>query len=301
MFVRDGTGFFARHSLCLPPFEDAVSRIFAILPAYNEERSLPPLLDSFDRLFKRLGSGQGRIIVVDDGSRDGTRAVLEQHAARMPLDIVVHPKNRGLGEAIKSGLRRAVELARDDDIFVGMDADNTHPPSAIPRMIRLMRDEKADIVIASRYRRGSRQVGVPLRRQILSLGAMVVFRVALGLPGVRDTPVDFALTGRDWSAKRSSAMATADYAARIRLHRRTLVHLATLQPTIREVPFVLRIRPQTGSQQTPFGTTVVETFRMLWRHRCELRRPPRPPADLLSSILEYSPVIFTQRHKGTKI
>jgi len=255
-----------------------VSRIFAILPAYNEERSLPPLLDSFDRLFKRLGSGQGRIIVVDDGSRDGTRAVLEQHAARMPLDIVVHPKNRGLGEAIKSGLRRAVELARDDDIFVGMDADNTHPPSAIPRMIRLMRDEKADIVIASRYRRGSRQVGVPLRRQILSLGAMVVFRVALGPPGVRDYTCGFrayraGLVRQAFERYGDGLITRRGFACTDEL----LVHLATLQPTIREVPFVLRYDRKQGRSKLQLGTTVVETFRMLWRHRCELRRPPRPP------------------------
>ncbi len=250
-----------------------VPKIFITLPAYNEAESLPPLFESFQRAFAGAPPGSWRLITVDDGSRDATLEVLRRHADALPLDLVVHERNRGLGEAIKSGLRRALELSDcDDDIIVGMDADDTHPPETIPAMVRLIREEGADLVIASRYQRGSRQVGVPLRRKVLSWGALVIFHLFLNLPGVRDYTCGFracraGLARRGFEVFGDAIITRSGFACTDEL----LVHLATLNPVIREVPFTLRYDRKRGRSKLQLGITVLETLRLVWRHRGILR------------------------------
>jgi dolichol-phosphate mannosyltransferase len=93
--------------------------------------------------------------------------------------------NQGLGAALRDGLRRAVELAAPDDVIVTMDADNTHPPELIPAMVHAIA-AGSDVVIASRYRRGSRVAGLSAVRHVMSFGARVLFTLAFPIRGVRD-------------------------------------------------------------------------------------------------------------------
>src|SRR5258705_8936510 len=103
----------------------------------------------------------------------------------MPIHVMTHEVNRGLGATIRDGLVRAVELAGPRDIIVTMDADDTHAPGLILRMVRMI-SEGHDVVIASRYRNGSRCVGVPLHRRALSLVASWLFRAVFPIRGVKD-------------------------------------------------------------------------------------------------------------------
>ena len=112
-----------------------------------------------------------RAIVVDDGSTDRTveeaeRAVVETDG-RLPLTVVKHPENRGLGGALRTGIWWCLEHGDADDIMVTLDADNTHPPSLIPTLVHEV-ERGADVAIASRYRPGSRVTGVPRSRLLLS-------------------------------------------------------------------------------------------------------------------------------------
>lgn len=250
-----------------------MSRILVTLPAYNEEHSLPPLLDAFGAVIRATPDHEWRLIVVDDGSKDATREVLRRRADAFPLIVVEHDGNRGLGEAIKTGLRKALEFAGDDDMIVSLDADDTHPPDIIPAMVRAIDREGVDIVIASRYRRGSRQVGVPLRRRVLSLGARYLFWAFLRLPGVRDYTCGFrayraGLVRRAFEKYGDHIITRKGFACTDEL----LVHLATLKPSIREVPFILRYDRKQGVSKLQLGVTVKETLRMLWSHRRELRK-----------------------------
>jgi dolichol-phosphate mannosyltransferase len=259
-------------------WSDQVRRIWVTLPAYNEEKSLPPLLEAFEQTIAASSLGEWHLIVVNDGSRDATLDVLRRYGQRLPLRVVSHEKNRGLGEAIKTGFRAALEIAADDDIVVGLDADDTHPPDAIPGMVKVMEETGAEVVIASRYRRGSRQVGVPLRRQLLSAGARVLFHVFLRLPGVRDYTCGFrayraGLLRRAFEKFGEGLITRKGFACTDEL----LVHLAILGPTMREVPFILRYDRKQGVSKLDLGVTVVETLRLLWGHRRELRSHARNP------------------------
>jgi dolichol-phosphate mannosyltransferase len=245
------------------------------LPAYNEEGAIGPLLDAAAAIF----DAQRRpwsIVVVDDGSADRTAAIVEEHAAREPrIRLVRHERNRGLGPAIVTGLKAGLALAEGDPaahLVIGMDADMTHPPETIPSMIDAA-DAGADVVIASRYQPGSRQVGVPPFRLLLSWGARRLFRYYLNLPGVRDYTCGFRAIrgsllvagfekyGQDGLITRSGFACTDEL----------LVHLAMLDPVIREVPFTLRYDRKVGASKMNIGLTVRETIKLLKVHRDELR------------------------------
>ncbi len=159
-------------------------QIWVVLPAYNEEQSLPKLLAAIDEAMFE-SSLVYRIILMDDGSTDRTRTIAFEAATQLPIEVVSHSVNLGLGVAIRDGLMRAAELARPKDLIVTMDADNSHTPELILRMVRLSR-EGHDVVIASRYRSGSRVRGVPLVRRVLSYWGSWFFRLVFPISGVKD-------------------------------------------------------------------------------------------------------------------
>ena len=242
-------------------------RVFVALPAYNEQDCLPPLLASFAKLFEEFpADAEPWIVIVDDGSKDGTAEVVRRAAAQgLPVELVQHEKNKGLGEAIKTGLRRVADLSQnDDDVVICMDADNTHPPSHVLDMLKKMQETDADIVIASRYRRGSRQVGVPWNRQFMSFGARFLFWFFLRLEGVRDYTCGFRayrmrIVQRSLKEYGDDLITRAGFACTDQL----LVNMAAIGAVTREVPFILRYDRKVGESKLDLGTTIIETFRLL--------------------------------------
>jgi dolichol-phosphate mannosyltransferase len=168
------------HERTLP----ASSRVLVVLPALNEETGLRLLLDRIERAMLDA-SLPFEIIVVDDGSTDCTAEVALEYSEWVPLHLIQHPVNLGLGTSIRDGLLEAVRLANPQDILVTLDADNTHTPELIIRLVRMIR-EGHDVVIASRFRPGSRVRGVPFLRSLLSFAASLLLRVLFPIRGVRD-------------------------------------------------------------------------------------------------------------------
>jgi dolichol-phosphate mannosyltransferase len=155
-----------------------------VLPAYNEALCIGDLLNSFCEVIADEETAC-RLIVVNDGSTDGTRDVVNSFANRIDLELINHPHNMGLAAAIKTGLIRAVETCVDSAVIVTMDADNSHPPGLMFSMIRLIQ-EGNEVVIASRYQRGAKIWGLPRYRRFLSYGAALLFRAIFPMQGVRD-------------------------------------------------------------------------------------------------------------------
>jgi dolichol-phosphate mannosyltransferase len=250
-------------------------RLFVFLPAYNEEACLPPLLASFMKLFEKFpADADPLIVVVDDGSADRTADVVRKAKRKgLPIELVQHEQNKGLGEAIKSGLKRVAELSTsDDDVAICMDADNTHPPKYVLPMMRKMRESGADIVIASRYQRGSQQHGVPLHREMMSLGARFLFQAYLAIPGVRDYTCGYrayrlGIIRRSLDHYGDEIITRAGFACTDQL----LVNMACLGAKMAEVPFVLRYDRKVGDSKLQLGTTIIETLRLLSAGRKRLR------------------------------
>ncbi len=163
--------------------------VYLVLPAYNEEVSLPALLPRVKSALEGAGIPY-HVIVVNDGSADRTRDVARQHGAQMPLTIVDHERNQGLGAALKSGLLKASGLAQGHDVIVTMDADNTHPPDLILAMLGRVQDGY-DLVVASRFVDGGQQVGLPFHRRVLSRTAGILLKTLFPVPGVTDYTCGF--------------------------------------------------------------------------------------------------------------
>ncbi len=160
--------------------------IVVVLPAYNEVVAIPRLLGRLRAVAAAL-SEPLRCVVVDDGSSDGTAAAAEREGSlTMPVDVVRHQHNRGLHGALDTGLRAAVAACKPDDWIVTMDADDTHPPDLIPRMLQAASATGAGVVIASRFREGAEWHGLSWDRVLFSHGVSGIFRMAWSLRGVRD-------------------------------------------------------------------------------------------------------------------
>jgi dolichol-phosphate mannosyltransferase len=154
-----------------------------VLPIFNEDLNLARLLDRIDASLR--GERPYRIVAVDDGSTDRTSQVLEAYGSRVPLHIVRHAVNRGLGAAVRTGLMQALQMSSSDGVIVTMDADESHAPAHIAAMLEAAQ-AGFDVAIASRFQPGSQVRGVPLHRRALSQGASLLFRALFPIPGVRD-------------------------------------------------------------------------------------------------------------------
>lgn len=236
-------------------------RIWIILPAFNEAESLPPLLKGIGAIVPRLSDYT--IVVVNDGSSDGTAAVASSYRGRLSLRVVSHGRNRGLARTIETGIRAAVRRAGKDDVIVTMDADNTHSPKLIPRLLRRI-DRGADVVIASRYAAGGREEGVPATRRVLSHAIGALLRLRFGLRGVRDYSCGY----RAYRAQLLRAAVTR-YGGRFieadgfQVMAEILVKLSPFSPRIVEVPLHLRYDLKRGHSKIRLLPTVTGYLRLL--------------------------------------
>ena len=163
--------------------------IFILLPAYNEEKTLPRLLEKIIS-FSNNHRGKVTTMVCDDSSTDKTLDAIKSFENKMDLTIIHHPINRGLGETSRDLFEKAVSLAKKDDIIIRMDADDTHSPKYIPAMIERL-GLGYDIVIASRFARGGGQKGVNLYRGMISRAANLFMKIIFPVSGVREYSCGF--------------------------------------------------------------------------------------------------------------
>lgn len=243
--------------------------ILVVLPAYNEASCIGALLESYCEVIEGKNE-KFRIIVVDDGSTDGTGKVVLGFSDRLPLELITHPGNRGLAEALRTGLHRALEVAGDRDVIVTMDADNSHLPGLLPRMVALVR-EGHDVVIASRYQKGAVIKGVSGFRQVLSLGAGFLFRCILPLKGARDYTCGYrayraSILRRAFADYGEAYISEKGFSCMVDL----LLKLRRYDPIITEVPIILRYDQKTSDSKMNVAKTVRQTLRLLVRRRLGL-------------------------------
>jgi dolichol-phosphate mannosyltransferase len=159
-----------------------VSRVIVVVPTYNEAENLPLLIPQILGRDARL-----EVLVVDDGSPDGTGTIADESAAQDSRVHVLHRTTKGgLGAAYRAGLRHALDLGAD--FVIQMDADFSHPPDALNTLLAEIEDH--DVVLGSRYLKGITVVNWPIERILVSYFGNWYARRVTGLP-ISDTTGGF--------------------------------------------------------------------------------------------------------------
>ncbi len=142
-----------------------------VVPTYNERENLPLLANGV------LAFDGFRMLIVDDGSPDGTGELADRLAAELPhVDVLHRATKEGLGPAYLAGFRHA--LAAGADLILEMDCDFSHEPADVPRLIAAA--ENADVVLGSRYVRGGSIGNWGLTRRFISRGGSLYAQVLIG-------------------------------------------------------------------------------------------------------------------------
>jgi dolichol-phosphate mannosyltransferase len=241
-------------------------KVIIVLPAFNEAPTLTRLLTHIHEAMQdaRLNFN---VVLIDDGSTDGTAAIANGFSRKMTITVQRHDVNQGLGATIRDGLVTATKVASDSDIIITMDADDTHTPGLILRMVEMVR-EGFDVVIASRYQKGSRIVGVPFHRRFLSRSASLLFRFILPIKGVKDYTCGFRAY-RTEVIKRALAIYGDKFLTRDGFECMVdiLLKLGRMGLIIGEAPFILRYDRKDGHTKMDVYGTAYRSLILLVKRR----------------------------------
>ncbi len=189
--------------------------VLVVIPTYDER-------DNIERIVSRLRAAlpKAHALIVDDGSPDGTGEIADRLAAESDghIHVMHRTEKNGLGAAYVAGFTWGMD--RDYAVLVEMDADGSHAPEDLPRMLDALED--ADLAIGSRYVPGGKVVNWPKHRYLLSWGANLYARLALGAR-VKDMTAGFRAYRRDALQKiRIDNVASRGYCFQIDLGWRTI-------------------------------------------------------------------------------
>lgn len=253
---------------------DETHRILVVVPTYNE-------IDNLAEITARtlVAPGAPDVLVVDDSSPDGTGELADRIAATEPRVHVLHRSSKdGLGAAYLAGFRWALD--RDYDVVVEMDADGSHRPEQLDRLLAALPD--ADLVLGSRWMPGGGVENWPVRRQLLSRGGNAFVRRALRIPLADATGGFRAFRAGTLRALALQHVDSQGYCFQVDLARRVLQ--AGLR--VREVPIDFTDRTHGASKMT--GAIVREAVLQVTRwglsdrwHRRGRARVVVPPSPVV--------------------
>ncbi len=230
------------------------ARAVVVIPTYNERETLPDIARAVLGL-----AGGWHLLIVDDNSPDGTGAIADELAAADPRVDVLHRKHKeGLGPAYIAGFGHVLAEGRFE--FVAqMDADFSHDPNDLPRLLSALRD--ADLAIGSRYVSGGRTEGWDFRRRVLSAGGNAYVRAVLGVP-VHDITAGFRAWRRtSLEAIDLSAVRTRGYGFQIEMA------LRALRTGCRVVEVPICFTERRAGQSKMSGSIVAEALVLPWKLR----------------------------------
>lgn len=244
--------------------------VLIALPCYNEAKNLRPLLLQFKKLNELYATNfVTRVLIIDDASTDETSmlwADLKKEFTCFPIEYVKHPENRGLTGGINtafSSYLQDMQTARPCIAYGLMDGDNSHSPFAIFEMVRKI-GEGYDVVIASRFRPGSKIMGVVWWRQVLSFSLTCAFKLIRNISGVRDYSCGFRLYSPSIVEKikkrfPNDVVFEKSFASMVEILLRCDLEGAICT----EVPFLLRYDLKLGESKMQFKKTIIGNLKLL--------------------------------------
>jgi dolichol-phosphate mannosyltransferase len=231
---------------------EAARRAVVCIPTYNERENLEPLVRTLGHV---LDPAIDSVLVIDDGSPDGTGEIADRLAAELSWVSVLHRERKeGIGAAYIAGF--GVALATDAELVVQMDCDFSHDPQDVPRLITACRDG-ADLALGSRWVRGGGTANWGLVRRVISRGGSLYARLVLGV-GIRDLTGGFKCFRRGTlEAVDLGAVRTRGYGFQIEMTYRVL----RMGGRVAELPIVFVDRRVGQSKMS--GAIVLEAMRQV--------------------------------------
>jgi dolichol-phosphate mannosyltransferase len=238
---------------------DRTASTWLLLPTYEEAASIEAIVAA---ALEHLPGGR-RVLIVDDASPDGTGEIADRIAAeRDDVEVMHRAGKQGLGPAYVAGFRRA--LAAGAELVCQMDADFSHDPADLPRLLEAARE--ADLVLGSRYVEGGGVADWGPTRRLISLGGSTYARLVLGV-GVRDLTGGFKVFRREvLETIELETIASLGYAFQVETTYRAI----EAGFRVVEVPIVFRDRRVGESKMT--GQIVAEAALRVPRMRFDRRR-----------------------------
>jgi dolichol-phosphate mannosyltransferase len=242
----------------------ALPRIF-VVPAFNEEENILRLFADLEHRSELFSPPQSRVIVVDDGSSDGTARIVDSYNGPLPVELLCMGENQGPGAAFRAGFAAALQSCDDEAYIVTLEADTTSDLDVLPRMIERAA-AGADLVLASVHG-GGRMLNVGFVRRTLSRGAGFVVRLALG--------IDARTVSSFFRVYRASLLRTAEARYGNELIREKgfackaelLAKLTGLGACVEEVPVDLDATRRIGESKMQIGETLAGYWRLILQSR----------------------------------
>ena len=243
-------------------------KIILILPAYNEEEALPPLLQAVAET-RQNALPNLTVMVVDDGSNDNTANVVRGFNQDW-CKLIQHPKNMGLAQAMRTGIAHAVAASPEDGLIAAMDADNSHQPHELSLMLEKL-NTGYDVVIASRFQPGALMAGIPPHRQLFSVGVSILFQTFTPIKGVKDFSCGYRLYRASLLRRALNAWGSIDNFVTeqgFSCMTEIILKLSQLPNTkFGETPMDLRYDRKPTATKMKVWQNIQDMWRLMWRHR----------------------------------
>jgi dolichol-phosphate mannosyltransferase len=259
-----------------PVTSNSTGVAWVVLPTFNEAENIESIVAAVVNVLDTAAPGGFRVLIVDDDSPDGTGQIADRLAAENPSIEVLHRTNReGLGPAYVAGFRRA--LAAGASYVLEMDADGSHDPRDLARLLAAVRDGGADLALGSRYVAGGRITDWGIVRRATSRGGCWYARIVLGLR-VRDLTGGFkCFSAQVLHAVDLGSVLARGYAFQVELTHRALRGGFQVQ----EIPITFRDRERGHSKMSP--RIALEAAWLVPQLRWARRRPT-PPSSSAAAV-----------------
>ncbi len=238
--------------------------IYILIPVYNEEKGIKKTINDLFSTLNKLNQ-RFKIVIVNDGSIDNTEKVLEEFKKIEYIKILKHERNKGVGIAFKTGFSFINETAKDNDVIVVIDADTTCNLDLLGEMIQKIND-KYDVVIASRFRKGGGYKRFPFKRKVISIVGNVVLRKLFPVSGATDYTMFYrayntAVIKMAFRQFNENFLTCKGFAANAEL----LVKLNKQCVKVYEVPFLYDYGLKKSKSNLKIFATIEEYFSLFYR------------------------------------
>jgi dolichol-phosphate mannosyltransferase len=227
--------------------------ITVLLPVYNEQENIGRLLDKFIALKRELAF---KIVIVNDGSRDRSKELIQSYSDKLPITLLNHPVNKGVTEALKTGFSVILQDLGENDLVVTMDSDNSHDPACIKMIIEKF-NAGYDLINGSRYCPGGKMVGVPAYRLFFSYACKFILTRLFPMGEILDYSVFYrgfrgSLLLRAFDFYAAKLFQTQGFVGLPEL----LIKLRRFKPKSAEIPMVVRYDQKLGASKMKIFKTL---------------------------------------------